>query len=280
MRFRLNLILIAAFLALPLCVRAQNQSGPLPPPPKLEVKRLSTVPHPPPPPLPEQQIIQRLAANEDAMQKVYKTYTFTRTARVEEFTNPGGKFVVTGEVYTRPDGRQFWRISGRPFSSLKTTTLTMEDVRTIATIPLFFLTTDQIANYNFLYAGTDKLDELETYVLQVKPKTLSRTQRYFEGVVWVDREDLTIVKSYGKFVTEVMGEGIKLPFSMFETYRENFQEHDWLPTYTNSDDFVNEPDGSQIHLRLVISDTDFKLQEPAPPTGTGSSSSNPPTKPQ
>jgi hypothetical protein len=279
MRFPLNAVLIAAFLALPVCARAQ-EAGPLPPPPKLEVKRLSTVPHPPPPPLPEQEIIQRFAANEDAMQKVYKTYTFTQTARIEEFTNPGGKFIVTGEIYTRPDGKQFWRISGRPFSSLKTTTLTMEDVRTIATIPLFFLTTNQIANYNFLYAGMDKLDELNTYVFQVKPKTLSRTQRYFEGVVWVDREDLTIVKSYGKFVTEVMGEGMKLPFTMFETYRQNFQEHAWLPTYTNSDDFVNEPDGSQVHLRLVISDTDFKPQEPATPTATGNSSPNPPAKPQ
>jgi hypothetical protein len=279
MRFRLNLVLIGAFLAVPLCAHAQ-EAGPLPPPPKLEVKRLSTVPHPPPPPLPEQEIIQRFAANEDKMQGVYKTYTFTQTARIEEFTNPGGKFIVTGEVYTRPDGKQFWRISGRPFSSLKTTTLTMEDVRTIATIPLFFLTTNQIANYNFLYAGMDKLDELNTYVFQVKPKTLSRSQRYFEGVIWVDGEDLTIVKSYGKFVTEVMGEGMKLPFTMFETYRQNFQEHDWLPTYTNSDDFVNEPDGSQVHLRLVISDTDFKLQEPATPTATGNSSPNSPVKPQ
>lgn len=279
MRIR-SIVLISVLLALPCCALAQNQPGPMPAPPRLEVKRLSSVPHPPPPPLSEQQIIQGLATNEDKMEKLYKTYTFTQTARVEEFTNPGGKFIVTGQVYTRPDGKQYWRISGQPFSSLKTTTLTMEDVRTISTIPLFFLTTDQIGDYNFLYAGTDKLDELNTYVLQVKPKTLSRARRYFEGVVWVDRDDLTIVKSYGKFVTEVEGEGMRLPFQMFETYRQNFQGHDWLPTYTNSDDFINEPDGSQAHLRLVIDDTDFKLQEPPPPTTPASSTPPAPSKPQ
>jgi hypothetical protein len=142
-------------------------------------------------------------------------------------------------------------------------------VRTIATIPLFFLTTEEIGNYSFLYAGEDKLDQLNTYVFQVKPKELSRTRRFFQGVVWVDDQDLTIVKSYGKFVTEVQGEGIKLPFTMFETYRQNFQEHDWLPTYTNSDDFINEPDGSQLHLRLVIAETDFKLEQPSAPAPSG-----------
>ncbi len=268
MGFRRTSILLTAIAAFTCCAFAQDQAGPMPTPPKFDVRRLPSVPHPGPPPIPEQEIIQRFAANEDKMQKVYKTYTFTQTARIEEFTHEGGKFIVTGQVYTRPDGKQYWRIEGRPFSSLKTTTLTMEDVRTISTIPLFFLTSNQIANYNFLYAGQDKLDQLNTYVFQVKPKTLSRTRRFFDGVVWIDDQDLTIVKSYGKFVTEVQGEGMRLPFTMFETYRQNFQGHDWLPTYTNSDDFVNEPDGSQVHLRLVIADTDFKLQEGAPRAAT------------
>ena len=270
-------MLTAALLSLPGCALAQSQAGPMPPPPKFNVRRLPSVPHPGPPPIPAQQIIQRFAAHEDTMQKVYKTYTFTQTARVEEFSNPGGKFIVTGEVYTRPDGEQYWRISGRPLSTLKMTSLTMEDVRTIATIPLFFLTTDQIANYNFLYAGQDKLDQLNTYVFQVKPKMLSRTKRFFEGVVWVDDQDLTIVKSYGKFVTEIPGAGMRLPFKMFETYRQNFQGHDWLPTYTNSDDFINEPNGTQLHLRLVISDSDFK---PLPPAPAGNAGSTSPAKPQ
>lgn len=268
MQFKRSAVLVAGLaaglLALPPGASAQDQAGPLPPPPKFEVRRLPSVPHPGPPPIPEQEIIERFAANEDLMQKIYRTYTFTQTARVEEFTNPGGKFIVTGQVYTKPDGSQSWRIAGRPLSSLKTTTLTMEDVRTIATIPLFFLKSSEIANYNFLYAGEDKLDELTTYVFQVKPKQLSRTRLYFQGAVWVDQHDLTIVKSYGKFVTEVQGEGTKLPFHMFETYRQNFQDKYWLPTYTNSDEFIDKPDGSQIHLRLVIADTDFQLEQTAP----------------
>jgi len=270
-------ILITLFLASSWTARAQDQTGPIPPPPKFEVHRLPAVPHPGPPPIPQQEIIQRFAANEETMAKAYKMFTFTQTVRVEEFSNPGGKFMATGQVYTRPDGGQYWRILGQPQSTLKTTTLTLEDVRTIATLPLFFLTSADIGNYNFLYAGQDKLDELNTYVFQVKPKQLSRTRRYFEGAIWVDDHDLTIVKSYGKFVSEVepdTGE-TKLPFKMFETYRENFEGKYWLPTYTNSDDFITTKGGDQFHLRLVIHSTDFKpnTQPPAPASGTGSAPS-------
>jgi hypothetical protein len=275
MRSSQAVILMAmCFLASPWCSRAQEEQGPVPPPPKFEVRKIPAVPHPGPPPIPAQEIIQRFAANEDVMAKAYKTYTFTQTVRVEDLSGagPGGMFSATGQVYTKPDGGQFWRVTGQPQSTLKTTTLTLEDVRTIMALPLFFLTSEEIGNYNFLYAGPDKLDELNTYVFQVKPKQLSRTHRYFEGVIWVEAQDLAIVKTYGKFVSEVQSdEGTKLPFTMFETYRENFQEKYWLPTYTNSDDFITTSNGDQFHLRLVIHSTDFKPNAIAPGSGPANS---------
>lgn len=228
------------------------------PPPKFEVNRIPSIPHPGPPPIPVPEIIQKLAANEDVVKKLFDTYSFTQTIRVEELGDPGGKFTATGDVYTKPDGGRFWRVSSPPQTTLKVTHFSLEDVRVMISFPLFALTTDEVANYNFLYAGQDKLDELNTYVFQVKPKLLSRTRRYFEGAIWVDDRDLAIVKCYGKFVSELSGTGPKLPFTMFETYRENFQQKYWLPTYTNSDDYVDGPDDTQLHLRLVIHSTNFK----------------------
>jgi hypothetical protein len=229
------------------------------PPPKFEVKRIPTVPHPGPPPIPEQEIIRRFGANEDAAKKVYDTYTFTETIRVEELGSPGGKFTATGEQYTRADGQRVWRVSKPPESNLRSTNYTLEDVRTIVSLPVFFLTSDEIAKYDFLYAGQQKLDELNTYVFQVKPKLLSRAQRLFQGVVFVDDHDLAIVETYGQFVSELIGTGTRLPFSLFETYCENFQDKYWLPTYTTSDDYVDQPNADQLHLRMVIHATDFKL---------------------
>jgi hypothetical protein len=246
-------------------LRAQDDNqGPMAPPPKYEVKRIPSVPHPGPPPIPEQEIIRRLAAAEDAAQKVYNSYDFMQTIRIEELSTPGGKLTVTGEEYTRPDGQRMWRVVKPAESTLKLAHYSFEDVRTIMTLPIFFLTSDQVANYDFLYAGQQKLDELNTYVFQVKPKQLSRSQRLFQGVVFVDDHDLAVVETYGKFVTELIDEGTKLPFNLFETYRENFQDKFWLPTYTTSDDYLGSGD-DQFQLRLVIRSTDFKPNAPAAP---------------
>jgi hypothetical protein len=267
--------------------RAQDSTGPLAPPPKYEVKRIPSEPHPGPPPIPEQEIIQKFAANEDVMKQRYETYDFTQTIIIEEMADPGGKFSATGEVFTRPDGQRFLRVDKQPESDLKVEHFSLEDVRTIASLPLFSLTSQEIGNYSFKYAGQEKLDQLTTYIFQVKPKLLSRKQRYFEGVIWVDDQDFAIVKSYGKFVSELSGNGTSLPFTMFETYRENFQGKYWLPTYTRSDDYIKGPNDEDLPLRLVIRSTEFKLHNqmgdgaapaPAPPSAapaTGAKSAQP-----
>lgn len=246
------------------------------PPPKFEVKRIPSVPHPGPPPIPAQEIIQRFAANEDAAKSVYNTYDFTETIRIEEVADNGGKFTVTGYEFTRPDGQRAWRVTKQPQSNLKVTNYSLEDVRTIVSLPQFFLTSDEIGKYDFLYAGQQKLDELNTYVFQVKPKQLSRTQRLFQGVVFVDDHDLAIVETYGKFVSELSGMGEKLPFSLFETYRENFQGKYWLPTYTTSDDYIDQPNADPLQLRLVVRATDFKPGA-APAPASGATQGGPPS---
>src|SRR5580704_12147404 len=91
--------------------RAQDSPGPMAPPPKFEVKRIPSEPHPGPPPIPEQEIIQKFSASEDVMKQKFEAYDFTESIRIEEMADPGGKFSVTGEVYTRPDGQRYMRVA-------------------------------------------------------------------------------------------------------------------------------------------------------------------------
>src|ERR1700691_6716601 len=278
--FRWVLAAIAALLCNASPLRAQDP-GPQAPPPTFKVERIRAEPHPGPPPLPVEEIIQKFAANEAVMKKAYDSYDFTQSIRLDELSDPGGKFSVTGEVYTKADGQRYLRVTKPAESSLKLMHFSLEDVRVIASMPEFPLTAGEIENYNFKYAGQDKLDQLNTYVFQVKPKMLSRKKRYFEGVVWIDDHDFAIVKSYGKYVSELEGNGTALPFTMFETYRENFQSKYWLPTYTRSDDYYKSDGNEDMPLRLVVRSTDFKLHAAAPPAADpGSSSSVPLTSPQ
>jgi hypothetical protein len=276
-------IVLSPFFAAAIPARAQDDSqGPIAPPPTYKINRIPATPHPGPPPIPTQEIIQKFAANEDIAKQMYDTYDFTQTVRIEEVGDPGGKFTVTGEEYTRPDGKRFWRIAKQPVSTLKAESYTLEDVNTMVSIPLFFLTTDEIPNYDFVYAGQQQLDQLNTYVFQVKPKMLSRKRLFFQGVINVDDHDLAIVETYGKFVSELADAGFRLPFSLFEVYRENFQGKYWLPTYVSSDDYINDTAGGDpLHLRMVIRSTDFKLNPPpAAATSPAAAPSSEPSPPK
>lgn len=269
-------ILLAAMLA---AVPAQAQeSGPIEPPPKFEVKRIPATPNPGAPPLPADEIIRRFTQNEDRIKKAYDAETFVQAVKVKELADQGGEFSVTGQVYTKRDGQRYERIPNPAVTTLQFTAFSTEDVKTLARIPLFALTTDHLPLYRLTYEGQEKLDQINTFVFRVQPKQLELHRRLFEGVVWVDDQDLAIVKSYGQFISASGDAGYTLPFKMFETYRENLQGHLWFPTYVTSDDHLKTPQGDVL-LQLVIRSTDFKLQSPLAPASPQSPAPSKPALP-
>src|SRR4029078_6880267 len=50
----------------------------------------------------------------------------------------------------------------------------------------------------------------------------------------------------------------KQRFPQFETYRENIDGRYWFPTYTYGDDELTFPEGSTLHVRMVIRYKNYK----------------------
>ena len=119
-----------------------------------------------------------------------------------------------------------------------------------------------------MHARTQQLvDELSTYVFQVKPRQLERTHAYFDGLVWVDDHDLAIVKTYGKWVTETGdAQTSKLPFTIFETYRQPIANKYWLPAYSRSDGSYDNR-GITVPVRLIIRLDQYAALPPDKPAG-------------
>ena len=86
---------------------------------------------------------------------------------------------------------------------------------------------------------------------KVLPKKVS--ERFFEGRIWVDQQDLQIVKVRGKGVPEG-----NQRFPLFETYRQQVDGRYWFPTYTYADDELFFPKGSVVHVRMVVRYVDYK----------------------
>ena len=141
-------------------VRAQDP-GPQAPPPTFKVERIPAEPHPGPPPLPVEEIIHRFAANEDVMKKAYDTYDFTQSIRLDELSDPGGKFSVTAETYVKADGLRYMRVTKPAESSLKLMHFSLEDVRVIASMPEFPLTSGGDRELQLQICGAGKAGPAE-----------------------------------------------------------------------------------------------------------------------
>jgi len=237
--------------------------GPLAPPTERRVTRITSgVEAEAPPGLPEAEIIKRFAEKEENYLLARMNYTYRRTVRIQEFGpdgQPSGEFVVVTQPARDVDGKPFEKVVERPHSSLQHLFLRTEDLEGLQRVPAFPITAGQLAKYSLKYLGKEQVDEIDCYIFQAKPKAVERTKAYFDGIVWVDAKYLEVVKSYGKWVTDQgdMHSVSQLPFNLFETYRENVDGKFWFPSYSRSDDTLNQK-GVEIPVRIVIKWTDFK----------------------
>ena len=265
--------------------RAQGEQRPITPPPEHDVKRLGTTPEAvEPPSLPPDQIIRKFVAKEDEFASVRPTFAAKRTIKVSEYDKTGtiiGEFLQVSEVTRMPDGRVVNKVLEHPQSTLHTFALEPEDVKSFERIPQFPINSSQLAKYDLKYIGTEKVDEIDTYIFKVTPKAVDRKSSYLDGIIWVDTQYLEVVKTYGKWVNELGDvKFAQMPFVTFETYRENVDGKYWFPSYERADETVHVKEGD-FPVRLVIKWTDFKplpaaVSDTAPAAGRAGAQSSAP----
>jgi hypothetical protein len=203
-----------------------------------------------------EEIIRRFAEAETRNKIARTNYAFTQSVDIMTVGEAGsitGRYRRTSEIILDDLGNRIEKITFFPPSTLTEVTLTQEDLQDIAGVQPFALTSEDLPKYNVTYAGKEKIDELNTYLFDVKPRKIVKGERYFEGRIWVDDEDLQIVKVAGKAVPEV-GEQ---KFPRFESYRENIDERFWFPTYVHVDDIL-EFKRNSVHLKMTIRYTNYK----------------------
>jgi hypothetical protein len=260
-------------------VRSQeNAAGPLQPPPEHNVTRVVGVPEPEAPPsLPPEQIIQRFAKKEEIYQAVRPTYSYRKTIRIQEFGpdgKPSGEFSATYDGVRAADGKLYEKALAAPETSLQYLQFEPEDAQILTRIPAYPVVESQLSKYNVRYLNTEKVDEIDCYIFQVSPKTVERQHALFDGVIWVDQKYLEVVKTYGRWVTDLGAlHPPTLPFDIFETYRENVDGKYWFPDYSRSDGVYKLKD-HEVPIRVTIKWTNFKpyppLAEPSAPSTSAS----------
>ena len=255
-----------AFVTISAVAAQEGPAGPQTPPPEHKIERVIGVAQPEAPPsLPPAQIIGAFSKKEDLYQAERPLYSYRRTIRIQEFGpdgKPAGEYNATYQAVRSSSGQLYEKALAAPESSLQYVQFEPDDAHSVGNVPAFPLTTDQVAKYNVKFLSSEKVDEIDCYIFEVHPKTLDRKHPLFDGIVWVDQKYLEVVKTYGKWITDLgpMRPG-HLPFNMFETYRENVDGKYWFPNYSRSED-VYKLQNREVPVRVTIKWSDFK---PFPP---------------
>ncbi len=196
------------------------------------------------PQLPPEEIIRRFTKKESELREIWKEYAYTQESKLQVVgpaNTISGEFYQVSEFVFNDAGARIERIIKAPPSTLDQAGLSMtaEDKNAFINLQPFALTAEDMPNYFVSYVGKEKVDELNTLVFDVIPKVMSNKKeldrlrkqkiegKFFQGKIWVDDQDLQIVKTAGKTVPEF---GQRFP--KFETYRENIDDKFWFPTYT------------------------------------------------
>jgi len=267
----LFLVVCAAFV---LPVIAQQQ-GPLPPPPgaaaptsapvnsaNTNSSRQLTTSHitNEPPALPVEQIIQKFTEHEEEFRKERDNFTYTQIFAFQELDEdgrPDGEYRLTSDILFTPAGKRYEKVVDAPQPTLKRISMSQQDFDDIEKVWPLVLTPAELPKYDVKYVGREQVDEVGTYVFDIAPKKLEKSQRYLEGRIWVDDKDLQIVKTRGK-ATGLLKKKEDQAFPTFETFRENIEGHYWFPTYTRADDFLRFKSGLDVHIRLSVRYQNYK----------------------
>lgn len=208
------------------------------------------------------QIIKRFTQNEGDFRLALTSYAFNRNATLNTIGLGGN---ITG-TYRRDSfmtftqaGERFERVLFAPVATTPPGMVTPEDLEDLGGVNPFALEPTVIDKYNITYLGNERIDELNLYVFEVAPKVMpdpKKTKlRLFTGRVWVDVDDLYIVKSKGKGVPETK----KNKFPIVETWRENVDGKYWFPSLAVADDELVFDDGAVLRIRMRVKFTNYRV---------------------
>jgi len=269
----------ALFLALP--VVAQDSPGPMTSSPKAKPAQASAPGPAPsqdpgpaqrlhspgdnpitsdPPSQPVEEIIKHFAEREAEFRLERDNYTYTQSFSIQTIDDddrPDGEYRMVSDIIFTPEGKRFEKVKFAPPDSLRRISLSQQDLEDVRSVQPFVLTTTELPKYNVTYVGRQQVDELSTYVFDVAPKTIEKNQRYFQGRVWVDDNDLQIVMTDGKAVPDIITKNNENVFPRFRTYRQSIEKGFWFPVYTRADDNLHFRSGD-VHIRMTVKYTNYK----------------------
>ena len=224
-------------------------------------------PAPPSGGLTPEQIVAKMGEREAEFARARQAYTFRQSVKVQTISDdngkPDGEYQQVTDIVFNKDNKREERVVFAPQNTLERVMMSPADFQDIEHRLPFILTSEDLPQYDVTYAGRQKVDDLDTYVFDAKPKVMEKGKRYFQGKVWLDQQDLEIVLVNGKSVPDDKRKGHEDLSPPYTTYYEQVDGKYWFPTYTKAEGVLHFDGGNgymsqSVQLRTIVKYNDYK----------------------
>jgi hypothetical protein len=209
---------------------------------------------------PPPDLARRIAHQESETQAARNDYTYRQSLVFAELDAHGaqtGEYREDRDVIFSPEHERTERMIGKPLATLKRLKMTDEDFQDIRGIQPFVMTEDQLWNYETKFRGDETIDGVDCWVLQVRPRQILQGQRLFDGMLWADKKDYSIVRLEGQAVPQMLSRPLENLFPRFTTLRQLVDGVHRFPVYTFADDTLPFSTGLQ-RVRMTIRYSQYK----------------------
>jgi hypothetical protein len=198
--------------------------------------------------------LARLIAHRESETEAERNqYAYRQTVKVTEVSERGaqtGEYREVRDVIFSPTKERSEVMVGSPSKSLKNLILTDEDFRDIRDIQPFVLVEDFLPIYETKFRGEEKIDGIDCWVLQVRPRQILSQQRLFDGMIWASKKDYSVIRSEGEAVPQIRTTKSENLVPRFVTTRKEIHGF-WFPASTMADDTLFFRTGPQ-RIRMSI----------------------------
>ena len=241
---------------------AEECSTPPPGAPNLEAGRVADGPGLADPPaglVPR--IITEFLRKDEAFRRSLNNYNYHQLVMIkqlDEKRNVVGIYQREWDVVFDDRGNKISRVTDTKPASLKRIHVTEDDAQSFDQT---LFSTDIRQDYEFKYIDHIRADKVTAYVFSARPKKIEPGKHYFEGKIWVEDQDLQIVKVEGKRVpslrTAKRGLIEETLFPHFVEYRQQVDGTYWFPTVDFSDDTLQFAFG-RVHVQVLVQYSNYR----------------------
>jgi len=205
-------------------------------------------------------LLRRVAERESENEAARNDYTYRQTVTVADLDHNGaqlGEYREVRDIVFSATMVRSEQVVEKARNSLKRLKLTEEDFRDMREIQPLLITRDNRFMYESKPKGEEIIDGIDCWLLQVRPRQILAGQRLFDGIIWVSKEDSSIIRLEGQAVPQVRSTRDENLFPHFTTIRQKVEGKYWFPVTTFADDTLDFRTGPQ-RIRMIIRYVNYK----------------------